>query len=54
MEVNVTDVDLRPTTDFGEVFRSHADRLWRALLAYARDPEIASDALAEAFAQGIR
>lgn len=50
----MTGVALEPTTDYGEVFRRHADRLWRALLAYTHDPEIASDALAEAYAQGVR
>jgi RNA polymerase sigma-70 factor, ECF subfamily len=36
------------------LYVEHADRLWRALYAYARDPEIASDALAEAFAQYLQ
>lgn len=36
------------------MYRQEADRLWRALLAYGGDMEIASDAVAEAFAQAIR
>jgi RNA polymerase sigma-70 factor (ECF subfamily) len=43
--------------DVGELeglYRSHAPKLWRALVAYSGDPEIASDAVAEAFAQAIR
>ena len=36
------------------VYRQEADRLWRSLYAYAADSEIASDAVAEAFAQAIR
>ena len=36
------------------VYRQEADRLWRSLFAYAADTEIASDAVAEAFAQAIR
>jgi RNA polymerase sigma-70 factor (ECF subfamily) len=36
------------------VYRQEAERLWRALLAFSRDPEIASDAVAEAFARAIR
>ncbi|MGH2675922.1 MAG: RNA polymerase sigma factor [Actinomycetota bacterium] len=36
------------------LYLEHADRLWRALFAYAGDPEIASDAVAEAFAQYLR
>jgi RNA polymerase sigma-70 factor, ECF subfamily len=37
-----------------EVFRQHSTRLWRALVAYTGDPEVASDAVAEAFAQALR
>jgi RNA polymerase sigma factor (sigma-70 family) len=33
------------------LFRSDADRLWRAVFAFAADAEIASDAVAEAYAQ---
>ena len=36
------------------VYRRVHDRLWRSLLASCRDPEIASDAEAEAFAQVLR
>jgi RNA polymerase sigma-70 factor, ECF subfamily len=36
------------------VYRADGDRLWRAVFAYAGDPEIASDAVAEAFAQALR
>jgi RNA polymerase sigma-70 factor, ECF subfamily len=36
------------------VYREDADRLWRAVLAFAGDPEVASDAVAEAFAQALR
>jgi RNA polymerase sigma-70 factor, ECF subfamily len=35
-------------------YRQEAERLWRALLAFSRDPDIASDAVAEAFARAIR
>jgi DNA-directed RNA polymerase specialized sigma24 family protein len=34
-----------------QVYREHAARLWRALVAYAGNREVADDALAEAFAQ---
>ena len=37
-----------------EVYRGSGARLWRSVLLYAGDPEIASDAVAEAFAQAIR
>ncbi len=49
--------DARVTVDRESVeslYLEHADRLWRALFAYAGDPEIASDAVAEAFAQYLR
>jgi hypothetical protein len=36
------------------VYRSIHPRLWRSLLAYTRDAELASDAEAEAFAQVLR
>ena len=35
------------------VYREEAPRLWRALTGYTGDPEVASDALAEAFAQAL-
>jgi RNA polymerase sigma-70 factor, ECF subfamily len=35
------------------LYRAHGDRIWRAVAAYSLDPEIASDAVAEAFAQAI-
>jgi len=36
------------------LYRDRGDRLWRAVLAYSGDPEVASDAVAEAFAQALR
>jgi len=36
------------------LYRDQGDRMWRALYAYTGDPEIASDALSEAFAQALR
>lgn len=35
------------------LYRSDADRLWRALYAFSGDPEVASGAVAEAYAQLI-
>ena len=35
-------------------YREHAPKLFRSLVAYSGDPEIAADALAEAFAQVLR
>jgi RNA polymerase sigma-70 factor (ECF subfamily) len=41
------------TTDVEAVYREDGVRLWRALYAYSDDPELASDAAAEAFAQAL-
>jgi RNA polymerase sigma-70 factor (ECF subfamily) len=35
------------------LYREQGARLWRALFAFSGDPEVASDALAEAFAQAL-
>ncbi len=40
--------------DLGQVYLDEGQRLWRAVFAFARDREIASDAVAEAFAQCLR
>lgn len=36
------------------IYRQDGDRLWRALFAFAGDEDVASDAVAEAFAQVLR
>src|SRR5689334_21306302 len=44
-------------TDEGVVeaaYRADAGRLWRAVYAFAGDPDVASDAVAEAYAQLLR
>src|SRR5437016_903783 len=38
----------------GVLYRCHRERLWRALVAFTADREVASDATAEAFAQLLR
>ena len=35
-------------------YREHGARLWRSLMLFAGDSEVASDAVAEAFAQALR
>ena len=35
-------------------YRQHSPHMWRALLAFSGSPEIASDAVAETFAQALR
>ena len=47
------EVDDGATTDWENVYRKEAPRLWRALVLQTGDAEIASDAVAEAFAQAI-
>jgi RNA polymerase sigma-70 factor (ECF subfamily) len=42
------------TQELEAVYRQEGDRLWRALVAFAGDPDVASDAVAEAFAQALR
>jgi RNA polymerase sigma-70 factor (ECF subfamily) len=37
-----------------ELYREQGARLWRAVLAYTGDREVANDAVAEAFAQALR
>lgn len=36
-----------------EVYRTDHDRLWRSLVAFAGDPDLAAEAEAEAFAQAL-
>jgi RNA polymerase sigma-70 factor, ECF subfamily len=42
------------TGDVEAVYRQDGDRLWRALYAFAGNENLASDAVAEAFAQALR
>jgi DNA-directed RNA polymerase specialized sigma24 family protein len=42
------------TVQIEELYRSDGERLWRAVYAYAGDGDVASDAVAEAFAQLLR
>ncbi len=42
---------VEPHESVEAVYRADAERLWRAIYAFAGDAEIASDAVAEAFAQ---
>jgi RNA polymerase sigma-70 factor (ECF subfamily) len=46
---------VRPEPSLVErVYRDEGPRLWRSLLAFTSDPDVASDAVAEAFAQLLR
>jgi RNA polymerase sigma-70 factor, ECF subfamily len=50
----VQDSFVRDATGIEAVYRENAARLWRAVLLFSGDREVASDAVAEAFAQAIR
>lgn len=39
---------------FGEIFRRHRDRMWALALRTTRDPEVASDAVQDAFLNAFR
>jgi RNA polymerase sigma-70 factor (ECF subfamily) len=50
--------DVRPDTsqhaELERLYRDQRGRMWRAVFAFAGDPEVASDAVAEAFTQALR
>jgi DNA-directed RNA polymerase specialized sigma24 family protein len=52
MDTVVAEIDWRQSVEL--LFRDDADRMWRAVLAFAGDPDIASESVAEAFAQALR
>jgi RNA polymerase sigma-70 factor (ECF subfamily) len=43
-----------PSDELERVYRELGARLWRAVLAFTGDREVANDAVAEAFAQALR
>lgn len=43
-----------PAATVEALYRADAERLWRAVFAFCADPEIASDSVAEAYAQLMR
>jgi len=49
------DAPLTPPVEarFEHVWREDGQKIWRAVAAYAGDPEVANDAVAEAFAQAL-
>ena len=40
--------------DVERVYRDQGQRMWQAVMAYSGDPDLAADAVAEAFAQALR
>ena len=47
-------VDTSTNRELERLYRGQRDRMWRAVFAFAGDREVASDAVAEAFAQALR
>jgi DNA-directed RNA polymerase specialized sigma24 family protein len=41
-------------TALERIYREHGDRLWRSVLLFSGEPDVASDAVAEAFAKALR
>jgi RNA polymerase sigma-70 factor (ECF subfamily) len=52
--VEATGVTQAAGTGLERVYREHGERLWRAVYLFSGDRELASDAVAEAFAQALR
>ena len=52
MDGAVAVIDWRQSVE--ALYRDDADRLWRAVYAFTGDPDIASDSVAEAYAQALR
>ena len=46
--------DTSPGGELERLYRDQRDRMWRAVFAFAGDREVASDAVAETFAQALR
>src|SRR5919106_1682169 len=53
MDVRGAPADEQVAGSLERVYREHGARLWRAVLMYSGDREVASDAVAEAFAQAL-
>jgi RNA polymerase sigma-70 factor, ECF subfamily len=43
-----------PVSAIERLYREQGERMWRAVLAFTGDPDVAGDAVAEAFAQALR
>ncbi len=52
MDNAVALADVTPSVE--QIYRQDAERLWRSVYAYAGDADVASDAVAEAYAQLLR
>ena len=54
MQTPVGGTDPTRSSSIEVVYREHGDRIWRGVFLYSGDREVASDAVAEAFAQALR
>ena len=45
---------IEPASTVERLYREQGDRMWRAVLAFGGDPDVASEAVAETFAQALR
>jgi RNA polymerase sigma-70 factor (ECF subfamily) len=52
--VRETPTGVQSESEVERVYREKGRRMWHAALAFAGDPEVASDAVAEAFAQALK
>lgn len=52
-QVEHTPVSVEHRSQLERLYRDQGDRMWRAVLAFTGDAEVASDAVAEAFAQAL-
>lgn len=52
--VDESPAGVRRGEELERLYREKGGRMWRAVFAFAGDPEVASDALLEAFAQALR
>ncbi|TMK34845.1 MAG: RNA polymerase sigma factor [Actinobacteria bacterium] len=52
--VRIPESKERERPDLGTLYAEEGQRLWRAVFAFCHDREIASDAVAESFAQAVR
>jgi predicted RNA polymerase sigma factor len=46
-------VSIEPRDAVERVWREQGAKLWRSLVAFTTDPDVATDAMAEAFAQAL-
>jgi RNA polymerase sigma factor (sigma-70 family) len=53
-DASVSMVRVGAGTEIELLYRQHSARLWRSLLAFSGNADVANDALAEAFAQALR